>query len=427
LADTGAQQTTDALVRLVLNLRIVAVLLTVLWTPYSNGSLHLVSVALVVAAVLTLIPLLAWDRVGPSLMRHPSYLAFDLLMAVGILSVTGPDSPFLYFALGTAVLSGVLYRMPGAALFSVLLILGHLGVLLLRTPTADQVLTFQSLVGLPALYPISAAAGAAIRRLLDRQRAVEEALTERSRAAIMADERARLAREMHDSLAKTVHGIALSAAALPAWVERSPEQASASARNLAAAAERAAAEARELIGDLRSDRLDQPLQVAARLHVQEWSAAHGVVADLAIADVGTVAPEARYELFCILKEALRNVERHARASRVLVAIHRDGDDVVLSVADDGQGLAVDVTDLSQLAAEGHYGLVGMTERARRAGGRLDLTRSDWGGLRVSVVVHAAGQPPPPGTRTGTGTRTDTWTDATDATDATDDHSLDVQP
>jgi signal transduction histidine kinase len=391
LADATRERALASLAKLVLNLRLVAVLLTVLWIPYAEGGdLRTFSVALVVAALLTLWPLLAWDRLGGLLMRHPATLATDLVLAVGILAVMGPDSPFFLYTLGTALLAGVLYGRAGAAIFSGLLLAGYASAVLLRVPAVGVPLGFPELVGLPALYPLAAAGAAAIRRLLLRERAMAETLDDRERTAAVADERARLAREMHDSLAKTLHGIALSATALPRWVERDPVRAARSAEQLATAAERAAAEARELIGDLRSDRLDLPLGQAVRRCLDEWGERTGVAVSADLADVGTVAPEARYEVFCILREALRNVERHAGADGVRVQLLRAGDEMTLSVRDDGRGFE---PDTDTLTAGARYGLVGMAERARRVGGRCRVEAAPGQGTHVLCTVPCDGQPP----------------------------------
>ena len=139
------------------------------------------------------IPLRYWDRVGPALVRHPGYLAGELVLATLILLLTGVNSPFFYYTLGSALLGGLVYGWAGAGLFSVMLIGVYAWVVSVRD--ADGAASFV----LPALYPLIAAAGAGLRGLLDRQAATESELASQS-------ERARLARDMHDSLAKTVSG-----------------------------------------------------------------------------------------------------------------------------------------------------------------------------------------------------------------------------
>ena len=380
MGESRRREAVASLCSLVLRLRLVAVLLTALSLPPVEAASDLTMVAggLLLAAVLSALPVLLWERVGPVLLRHPLLLVVDVALALALLRVLGPVSPFVNVALASAVLAGVLYRTVGAVAFSILLVASYVLIAAAEMPGGVTPASFQAVVGTPALFAVAAAAGAGVRRLLDRQQEVETALAAQERVAAAASERARLAREMHDSLAKTIHGIALSAAALPLWVERSPGRAVETARSVSAAAERAAMEARELIADLRTDRMDCSLPDAVREHLATWSASTGIDATLAVTDVpAAVSPSSRYELFCVLKEILRNVERHAAAGAVHVGLRGDDDDVVLSVADDGIGMPGPV-DLDALVAAGHYGVVGLHERCARLGGRLTLSSSSDG-------------------------------------------------
>ena len=178
-------------------------------------------------------PVLRWDQVGPAIVRHPSYLAGELVLAALILILTGVDSPFFFFTLGTALLGGLVYGYPGAALFSVMLIVVFAYAIHLRAPFDETLLDFRTLVVLPALYPLVAVAGAGARRLLDRQAEAEAALAEQERTLAAQAERERLARDMHDSLAKTVHGIGFAALALSRRIRVDPPGAVEDARKLA--------------------------------------------------------------------------------------------------------------------------------------------------------------------------------------------------
>ncbi len=372
--------------RWVLNLRLVAVVLTVAWVPYTGDARALVSAALVAAALVTLVPLLCWDRLVDTLMRHPLLVLGDLVLGTATLAVLGPTSPFLYYTVGTAVLAGVLYRWAGAALFSGLLLAAYGWALTLHVELAAERVEFLTLVGLPALYPLGAAAGAALHTLLVEKRAVERALDERTRLAAAAEERSRLAREMHDSLAKTVNGIALSAVALPTWIERSPQRAVAEAHGLARSAECAASEARDLIGDLRADTLEKPLDRAIAASVRAWSARTDTPVSLEVVELErATTPGTRYELFAILREALANVEEHARATWVGVRLGRDDDQLMLDVDDDGIGFAPP-PEADAFAHHGHYGLIGMRERAQRVGGDLQVVSAPGAGCTITARV-----------------------------------------
>jgi len=380
--------------RLILNVR-GGILLITLFALGEEEHRGLTVAAIVVAAVASLVPLLRWEQVGPVLVRHPSYLAGELVLAALILVLTGVDSPFFFFTLGTALLGGLVYGYPGAGLFSILLVLVYAYVIHLRAPFDSTLVDFRTLVVLPSLYPLVAVAGAGARRLLDRQAEAEATLAEQERAMATQAERERLARDMHDSLAKTVHGIGFAALALSRRIEVDPPGAVEDARKLAADARTAAQEARELLSGLRGrDDAELPLPTAIRSEAARWGERTGVVVGGALDDVGPLPSLALRELRWILKEALANVERYAHATRVDVHLRRLGARVVLTVADDGDGFEAP-EDLEQLAGVGSFGLRGMRERARLAGGDVSVESEPGDGCVISVWVPAGAPPRQP--------------------------------
>lgn len=389
--------------RLILNVRAGILLITLLSLSQEEHR-TLTATAICIAAIASLVPILRWERVGPAIVRHPSYLAGELVLAALILFLTGVDSPFFFFTLATALLGGLVYGYPGAALFSVMLIVVYAYAIHLRAPFDEAVDDFRSLVVLPALYPIVAVAGAGARRLLDRQAAAEAALADQERMLAAQEERERLARDMHDSLAKTVHGIGFSALALSRRIRVDPVGAEADARKLAEDARTAAQEARELLSGLRGrDDAELPLPTAIRSEAARWAERTGITVGGALDDVGPLPTLALRELRWILKEALANVERYAHASRVDIHLRRIGDRVVLTIADDGSGFEAP-DDPEELATIGSFGLAGMRERARLAGGDLSVESEPGDGTVISAWVPAGAPPrqkespePPPAT------------------------------
>ena len=83
------------------------------------------------------------------LVRHPGYLAAELVLATVILLLTGVESPFFYYTLGTALLGGLLYGWPGAVLFSPLLIGVYYWVISVRAGVDPVPSNFQTDVGQP--------------------------------------------------------------------------------------------------------------------------------------------------------------------------------------------------------------------------------------------------------------------------------------
>lgn len=375
-----------ALVRLVLDYRMVTLAIASAALGLDNRrSVVDLPLLLLGLGAANFVALLAWHRVSPFIMRHPIVLALDYVVTLGVLLLTGVDGPLLFYALGTAFLAGLLYGQRGAAVFAALLVVGYAGAY-----AGDQsagLRGFQALVGMPSLFVLLVAGAAGVRGLLVRQAQMEAELVTVQTEAAAARERSRLARELHDSLGKTLHGMALLAGTLPRWLERDPQRAAREARAISSSAERAAEQARELLHGMRADRLDLPLHEAVSGFVRGWSVQSGVETELAVDPVPGVAAEARYELFWILREALRNVERHAAASCVRIGLRAEGEVAELTVADDGLGLGE--PDLDLLAMGGHFGLLGMRERAEQVGGELTVERRAPRGTLVRARVPLA--------------------------------------
>ncbi|MBA2317041.1 MAG: hypothetical protein H0V93_04575 [Euzebyales bacterium] len=384
----GRPPVTDLLADLargILRIRLVAVALTILSLPTAVVQTQALSIALVVAMAVSVIPLLSWDRVGPALLRHPLLLTLDAVVALGVMLVAGPHSPFFYFTLGTAALGGLLYRWVGATLFSLIMLAGYGLVVTFAARLIDIDPTFHNLVGIPALYPIIGAVGAGIRALLDRQAATEERLEHANARAAAAEERTRLARELHDSLGKTLHGIQLAAAALPHRISAEPQRAGADAEAIARAALVAASQARALITGLRSGPDHGSLREALETRIGSWRDGGDIEVELSLDEIQRLGPDTCDELVAIAEEALHNVTHHAQASHVRVDLAIDDDCAVLRIVDDGIGFEVPA-HLATLADAGHFGLVGLHERAERAGGRLHVRSRPGEGTAIAVRV-----------------------------------------
>jgi signal transduction histidine kinase len=126
---------------------------------------------------------------------------------------------------------------------------------------------------------------------------------------------------------------------------------------------------------------------ALERYVGEWSQRNGIAAHLQADGVDLPHPGTRYELFCIVREALENVERHAGATRVQVLLRDMAPDVVLSVIDDGIGFAGE-GDARSLQTNGHYGLIGMAERGERIGATVRIAGRQGAGTTITVRLPA---------------------------------------
>ena len=205
----------------------------------------------------------------------------------------------------------------------------------------------------------------------------------RVRAAVAA-ERARIAREMDDTISKSLLGVSMVADSLMAAAHVADRQAlDQQLAELARLARRTVADARCAINDLREEALGDEVRSVA----MGWSVLTGIPVSLELAPAGMVPADARGEIMAILREALRNVEQHARASRIRVVLRRAGQLLLLAVEDDGTGHRLPA-DLATLRGAGCYGLAGMNERARQLGGRLIVESRPDRGTRVQLEMPA---------------------------------------
>ncbi|WP_373297223.1 sensor histidine kinase [Streptomyces pseudogriseolus] len=357
---------------------------------------RLVGIAVVVTFMVSYALFRDWERFGPLLLRHPSLLAADTLFGALLLVSAGPDTTLAYVSVCTPLLAGLIYGWRGAAVFAslqgVILLLVHATLDKPHTEPAETLI-------LPGLCVIAGAVGSSLRKLMLHLGEATRALAAvRARLAVteaVDAERARLAREMHDSVAKTLHGVALAADGLacsagaarmdPALVKRQAELVARSAR-------RAAAESRELLTDLRREgapggsfSVDVMAELACA--VREFRVRTGAPVTYARTGEAPAPPVPRTvarQLLTIMSEAMENAHRHARATRVDVraGVRADarGDVLMVSVRDDGTGFPgrPAAPDLDRLRREGHFGLVGMVERAASVGARISFGRGERG-------------------------------------------------
>lgn len=249
--------------------------------------------------------------------------------------------------------------------------------------------------------------GVTLRNLMFRFGTASQALSEaNSRLAVaeaVESERARLAREMHDSVAKTLHGLALAAEALAtsaAAGDADPRTLGQQATIVAGAARRAAAESRDLLSDLRrhTDLTSANTDVLSELdtRVRAFESRTHLPTTLHHRGEPPVLPYATaHHVLAIVSEALENAYRHADATRVTVELEVSQAECALRVRDDGVGLPPSVA-LDDLTRSGHFGLLGMAERAASLGGRIDLNRSPQGGAEIHLTLpHSSAVPHPP--------------------------------
>lgn len=343
-----------------------------------------------------------WERFGPLLVRHPLLLGVDTVFGALLLFTATPESTLGYAVVCTPLLAGLLYGWRVAGIFAAvqcLVLAAAYGVDdHPRSSLADVLL-------LPGFCVLAGAAGVALRNLMLRVGAASQALTEtRARLAVsvaVGHERARLAREMHDSVAKTLHGLALAADGLAHSCGRTdPLTVRHQAELVARSARRAAAESRELLSDLRRESgLDAGVDLVTELRgrTEDFSRRHGlntVFRTLGDTPVPPVPQVVARQLLTVASEAMENANRHARPTYLVVLAGIKGDVLRVSVYDDGRGLPTGVT-LDDLRRAGHFGLVGMVERAASIGARIRIGKGRAAkGTEVRVELPTAALSPP---------------------------------
>jgi ligand-binding sensor domain-containing protein len=203
--------------------------------------------------------------------------------------------------------------------------------------------------------------------------------------SLVLEERTRLAREIHDTLAQGFIGLS---AQLDAVAVALPQDVNQATRDLALAQRMARygiTEARRAVIDLRASVLEeQDLGSALQSGVQIWTVGAGVAADIEVAEIEAAIPEeVQRHLLRITQEAVTNVVKHAQASRISVTLKMEERKLHMRIVDNGRGFEVEDA-LSP--TDGHFGLIGMQERAERIGGVFRLTSRPGEGTKVEVTV-----------------------------------------
>ena len=234
------------------------------------------------------------------------------------------------------------------------------------------------------------------QQLAERQKAEELAETLESANAQLAAyaaqnaaltlqaERQRMARELHDTLAQGVAGLVLQLEAVKAHLAAGRDERAAAIVDQALGRARSTlAESRAAIDDLRSPTRDLATAITERSERFTHATGTPCTVEMDAGDGDALPAEVAGHVLAVLDEALANVARHAAATQATVRLARDIGDWTLAVCDDGRGF-----DPAQATPAGHYGLLGMHERARLIGGSVTVTSAVGQGTCVRLVVPA---------------------------------------
>ena len=250
-------------------------------------------------------------------------------------------------------------------------------------PSADIVaqIGFGSL-----LLGIAWTVGVAVRQ----QRAYAVSAAEQAARQALADERQRIARELHDIVAHGMSLIAVKAGVANHVAEARPQEANEALRQIEATSRAALADLRRVLGVLRADTSPPDLHptpdLAGLAALGDWAVVAGVRVDLTVDDPaeladGHVPHGVQLSAYRIVQEALTNVVKHADAVACRVVVTVAPDEVRIEVTDDGRGAKP-----AGVGPGAGHGLVGMRERVATYGGSFTAGHRSGGGFAVQATL-----------------------------------------
>ncbi len=204
---------------------------------------------------------------------------------------------------------------------------------------------------------------------------------------LLTEERAAIARELHDSMAQSLSYLKLRLASLQMQPARSEEELHAAVTEMRDEVNVAYRQLRELLTTFRLQ-LDQPgLDAALKKTIEEFTPRLGF--PIAFDDQLRIPLPAdkTIHLLQIAREALHNIEKHARATEASLSVFYADDHIVLSITDNGRGLP------EEHRRKNHYGLAIMRDRAKSLGGTCRISNRPEGGVEVRVVFRQPGLEP----------------------------------
>ena len=228
---------------------------------------------------------------------------------------------------------------------------------------------------------------ATLAQMAERIRAYQTGMRDYLSAVTQAQEaeRARLAHELHDDTVQALIALKQRAQMARKSLAADPERASQRLDELTGLIDGELIGLRRLIGDLRPIYLeDLGFVPALEMLTQQMQERHGLAVQLAVrGETVRLAPDLELAAFRIVQTALNNVAAHAEAQVVNVNVEFAAEGVTLTVQDDGRGF-VPPDQPADLVRDGHFGLMGMRERAMLYGGHLTIVSAPGRGTTITA-------------------------------------------
>ena len=247
-----------------------------------------------------------------------------------------------------------------------------IGILNVASPGSDRFT--------PDVLELLGAVGYQLGTAIERVRLARQAV----RMAAL-EERNRIARELHDTVAQGLTAITLHLEAAEALADADPERAQRSVRQALALARANLEEVRRSVLDLRAAPLeDRTLPEALALLLEGFAEETGIAASFSSEPgIGRLPTAVETGLYRIAQEALSNVRKHAMATSVAIRLARAVGELRLQVVDNGAGFDLAAV---QRSADSGFGITGMSERAHLLGGRLEGCSTLGKGTQIEAIV-----------------------------------------
>jgi signal transduction histidine kinase len=207
------------------------------------------------------------------------------------------------------------------------------------------------------------------------------------------NERTRIARELHDTLLQSLHGLLMSFQRAANLLPERPGEAKQRLEDAIDQAAKAIIEGRDAVQELRAPTVATS-DLAGAIHAlgdqlaDEKAEQNSPVFDVAVEGTRRdINPILRDDVYRIVREAVRNAFQHAQARRIEVELRYDDRQLRLRIRDDGKGMDAQV--LNNKGRSGHWGLPGMRERATLVGGQLQVWSQLNSGTEIELTVPAS--------------------------------------
>jgi len=230
------------------------------------------------------------------------------------------------------------------------------------------------------------------QRLIEELRAAQDELAATERQAGVLEERQRLAREIHDTLAQGFTSIIMHLEAIEAALQTNPGAVPKHLDLARSTARDSLAEARRLVWALQPESLERAsLAQAITRFADRWSEESGITAQLTVTGIAVpLPPNIEVTLLRAAQEALSNIRRHAQARLVTLTLSYMDDLIVLDVQDDGAGFDPQAVPAHADGGLGGYGLRSMRERVEMLNGALSVESAPGQGATVAIALPLGG-------------------------------------